>query len=60
MFVTPKQGLNIFDPISKDRIPPEGREVPDGDVYWTRLLIDGDIVLASVPAGNNKKRGEKK
>lgn len=60
MFVTPKQGLMIFDPRLKDRLPPEGREVPDGDVYWTRLLLDGDIVLASEPAGNTKKRGEKK
>lgn len=61
MFVKPKKGLRILDPRLRDRLPEDGREVPDGDVYWNRLLIDGDIVLASEPArGIKRKRGEKK
>ena len=45
MYVIPKEGLNIFDPYKKDHIPAEGREVPDGDMYWHRLNIDGDVTI---------------
>lgn len=50
MFVKPKEGLQIFDPYKKDRIPPDGREVPGDSMYWHRLLRDGDVVLATPPA----------
>ena len=45
MFVKPKEGLQIFDPFHKDRLPPEGRDVPDGDMYWYGLLRDGDVTI---------------
>lgn len=44
MFVKPAAGLKIRDPFKRDHLPPEGREVPDGDLYWIRLLRDGDVV----------------
>jgi hypothetical protein len=47
MFVKPAAGLKIRDPFKKDHLPAEGREVPDSDLYWHRLLRDGDVVAAS-------------
>lgn len=49
MFVKPKEGYSIRDPYKKDLIPAEGREVPDADFYWVRLLKDGDVVRATPP-----------
>jgi hypothetical protein len=43
MLVKPAEGLKIYDPFKKDYLPPEGREVPDGDLYWERLRIDRDV-----------------
>ena len=45
MFVKPAAGLKIRDPFKRDHLPPEGREVPDGDLYWARLVRDGDVVI---------------
>ena len=42
--VTPAKGMLIPDPDRHDRLPEEGREVPDSD-YWQRRLRDGDVVL---------------
>ena len=47
MFVKPAEGLKIRDPFKKDHLPPEGREVPNGDLYWHRLLMDGDVIAAA-------------
>ena len=47
MFVKPATGLRIRDPIRKDYLPEEGREVDATDLYWHRLKTDGDIVEAS-------------
>ncbi|MDE1901518.1 MAG: DUF2635 domain-containing protein [Alphaproteobacteria bacterium] len=47
MFVKPKPGFKIRDPHRRDHLPPEGRTVPDGDLYWARLLRDGDVTLAA-------------
>ena len=46
MFVKPRAGFKIRDPIRKDLIPADGREVNDDDLYWIRLLHDGDVVRA--------------
>lgn len=45
MFVKPKPGLVVRDPVSKRPIPPEGREVP-AEGYWLRRLRSGDVVEA--------------
>lgn len=49
MFVKPKAGLVIRDPISKVALPPEGDEVPD-TTYWHRRLRSGDVVSAIAPS----------
>lgn len=53
MYVKAAPGLVIRDPDLKDLLPPEGREVPDS-LHWHRLLIDGDVVLASAPTNTNE------
>lgn len=61
MYVKPKEGLKIFDPFHKDRLPAEGREVPSEDMYWQGLLRDGDVVIVDPPAEtvqSTPKRGE--
>lgn len=45
MFVQPKQGLQVRDPVSYQPLPPEGAEVPR-DSYWLRRLRSGDVVEA--------------
>ncbi len=32
----------------KRRLPDEGAEVPDGEVYWTRRLRDGSVVRVDI------------
>ncbi len=41
--------LKVRDPVLKDFLPDEGREVGDHP-YWHRRLRDGDVVLAEPPA----------
>jgi hypothetical protein len=31
----------------KRKLKPEGEEVPDGDIYWTRRLLDGSAKLVT-------------
>ncbi len=38
MRVYPFPGLLVRDPVKRDFLPPEGREVDDGDFYWLRRL----------------------
>jgi hypothetical protein len=46
MFVKPAASLRVLDPVHKQPMAPEGREVPD-IAYWHRRLRDGDVVLAN-------------
>ena len=46
MIVKPAPGLAVRHPVTKQLLPPEGIKVPDGDIFWTRVLNDGDVVLA--------------
>ncbi|CAB3779395.1 hypothetical protein LMG28688_00828 [Paraburkholderia caffeinitolerans] len=45
MKVKPAPGLKVRDPVLKDYLPIEGREVEDIDFYYTRRLRDGDVIL---------------
>ena len=38
----------IYDPDRKDRLPPEGRDVPMSD-YWRRRLYEGSVIAAQDP-----------
>ena len=44
MKVKPAEGLKIRDPLSKNFIPDEGKEVPE-NTYWVRRVAYGDVVV---------------
>ncbi|WP_321810073.1 DUF2635 domain-containing protein [Burkholderia sp. BCC1985] len=48
MIVKPAPGLKVRHPVTKQFLPPEGIEVPDGDIFWTRAANDGDVVIEQV------------
>jgi hypothetical protein len=56
MIVKPAPGLKVRHPVTKQFLPPEGIEVPDGDIFWTRAVNDGDVVV-DAPATASKKAG---
>jgi len=45
MRVKPRKGVKVRDPVSLRHVPEEGADVPEGDSYWQRRLLDGDLVL---------------
>lgn len=57
MFVKPAPGLKIRDPLKKDYLPTEGREIDEHDLYWHRLLMDEDVI--EVKADPAKSSGKK-
>ena len=48
--------LAVRDHVTKTLIPADGLEVPDHDLYWNRLLRDGDGVRATPPAPEASER----
>lgn len=44
MRVYPAAGLLCRDPVKKDLLPEEGREVDDNDLFWLRRIAQGDVV----------------
>jgi len=60
MRIYPSPGLLVRDPVKRDFLPEAGREVPDGDIYWSRRLNCNDATLtppapvSSVPAKEEK------
>lgn len=53
MFIKPTSpNVRVPDPAQRGTpgyfLPPEGREVTSS-MYWTRRLIDGDVVVAAAP-----------
>jgi len=50
MHIKPSPGLVVRDPVTMAKIPAEGVEVGDYDLYWAARLRDGDVVrVADVP-----------
>ena len=47
MRVKPAPGLSVRDPATKKLLPPEGIEVDDNSILWTKMLNDGDVVGVS-------------
>lgn len=46
----PRGVLLVRDPRDMTAMPATGRHVPDGDLYWHKMLLQGDIVAAEPPA----------
>lgn len=51
MRVYPTPGLVVRDPVLRDALPAEGRDVADDDLYWVRRLQDGDATLTPPATG---------
>jgi hypothetical protein len=49
MKIIPAPGRMTRDPHTMALLPPEGREVKDGDVFWLRRLRDGDVIKEPPP-----------
>ncbi|NWC92623.1 MULTISPECIES: DUF2635 domain-containing protein [unclassified Pseudomonas] len=45
MRIYPFPGLLVRDPVKRDALPEEGREVADNDLYWLRRLRCNDVTL---------------
>lgn len=45
MFVTPRAGLTVRDPVTKEPLPIAGAEVPPTS-YWQRRVKTGDVIAA--------------
>ncbi|PNQ94971.1 DUF2635 domain-containing protein (plasmid) [Azospirillum argentinense] len=48
MYVKPKPGALVRDPVTRQPLPETGAEVPE-DQYWMRRLADGDVERADRP-----------
>lgn len=48
MFIRPKTGIKIRDPLTKLLIPEEGCQVVE-DIYWHRRVRDGDAEIIQAP-----------
>jgi hypothetical protein len=48
MYVIPKPGLMVPDPVLRDVLPPEGRLVARSE-HWIRRLRDGDVTEGEPP-----------
>ena len=46
MFIKPFPGLSIRDPDRGDRVPAEGRDVPES-AYWRRRLAERSVVIVA-------------
>lgn len=42
MYVVPAEGLAVPDPVLRDHLPPNGRNVETSE-HWTRRMLDGDV-----------------
>lgn len=48
--IKPAEGILVRDPVTLRIVPPEGITVRDTDLYWHRLLLDGDFVAVQEEA----------
>lgn len=54
MRVYPTPGLVVRDPVLRDALPAEGRDVADDDLYWVRRIQDGDVTLTPPATGGRQ------
>lgn len=59
MRVKPAPGLSVRNPADKQLLPPEGIDVPDDSILWTKILNDGDVVLVPAVKPVPAKEGDK-
>lgn len=55
IYVKPRDGYTIMDPVLRDYLPPAGRLVGDSE-YWQRRIRDEDVSLELVPLEGNETK----
>ena len=45
MHIKPNDGVLVRDPTTLRIVPPEGITVSEHDIYWVRLVNDGDFTI---------------
>lgn len=57
MYLIPKRGLLIRDPVTKRILAPEGQEINSNPMFWQRRINDGDVTVGKPPkeAPTNKE-----
>lgn len=45
MFIKPNAGILVRDPKTLRIVPPEGIEVDPNDLFWHRVVMDGDFTV---------------
>ena len=45
MIIKAKEGIILRDPVTKQIVPPDGKEVSDNDLFWQRRVRDGDAIV---------------
>ncbi len=45
MRVKPRPGLKVRHPLTKQHVPEDGLEIAELDTYWSRRILDGDLVV---------------
>lgn len=58
MYIKPRPGLTVFDPVRKQFMPEEGMPVDGNDLYWAARLRDGDVVEADDPGAPKSATNE--
>ncbi len=58
MYIKPRPGLTVFDPVRKQFMPEEGMPVDGNDLYWAARLRDGDVVEAVAPGAQKSSTNE--
>ncbi|WPU24999.1 DUF2635 domain-containing protein [Cedecea neteri] len=60
MFVKPKDGVSVRNPVKGSPLPQSGAEVPD-NTFWRRRLSDGDVsIVKQAAAGTSTEKAAKK
>lgn len=59
LHVKPAFGLVVIDPITRQRLPDAGAEVPE-TTYWLRRLDDRDVQRVEPPAAAAPKQKTKR
>lgn len=49
MWILPRSGLNVRNPVTMQLLPEAGDEVSDTDQHWNRALASGDVVRGTAP-----------
>lgn len=57
IYIRPQKGFIVRDPVTKEIIPSEGREVTSS-AYWLRRASENSVEICKKPKQSTKTKGE--